>query len=169
MACTCTTKWRQVGELPFAGIRSKLQTLLSRIPSRVHDSTKPVNYACASRTPLLTVRPIPCDRYQGGRKYADFLKFLEDQLEADKGFARSPAMDKLASSFLAASSEDKAGVIAEVCACRVAPNCIFHIFSGMVLTMLSHELTGFKLLIVWAIMVPRGSEDYGVLAIFTWP
>ena len=53
-------------------------------------------------------------RYQGGRTYEEFLKFLLDQLEADKGFARSPVMDKLASSFLAASDDDKNGVIAEV-------------------------------------------------------
>ena len=114
------------------------------------------------------MRPIPCDRYQGGRKYADFLKFLEDQLEADKGFARSPAMDKLASSFLAASSEDKAGVIAEVCALRVA-STILKIFARIVLTVLTCLLTGFKPLVVSAIMVPRGSDDEGTLATFTRP
>jgi len=41
-----------------------------------------------------------CCRYQGGRTFNDFLKFLEDQLEADKGFARSPALDALATMWM---------------------------------------------------------------------
>ena len=39
-------------------------------------------------------------RYQGGRTFDDFLKFLEEQLEADKGFARHPALDMLATTWL---------------------------------------------------------------------
>lgn len=53
-------------------------------------------------------------RYQGGRTYDAFLKFLEDQLEADKGFARSPALDKLASAFLGSAAEgDRSGIITQ--------------------------------------------------------
>ena len=54
-------------------------------------------------------------RYQGGRTFDAFLKFLEDQLEADKGFARSPALDELAVAWLdAAPGGGQEGLIAKV-------------------------------------------------------
>ena len=61
----------------------------------------------------------PCRRYQGGRTFNDFLKFLEDQLDADKGFARSPALDELATSWLGAAPGDaQESLIAKVRAQR---------------------------------------------------
>ena len=60
------------------------------------------------------ILPLHC-RYQGGRTFDDFLKFLEDQLEADKGFARSPALDELATNWLTASAgEGQDSLIAKV-------------------------------------------------------
>ena len=65
-------------------------------------------------------------RYQGGRTFDDFLKFLEDQLEADKGFARSPALDELATSWLgAAPGEGQEGLIAKVQSTQpIKPNAV---------------------------------------------
>ena len=76
--------------------------------------------ACVSaRTDAIQPLHLPCCRYQGGRTFDDFLKFLEDQLEADKGFARSPALDVIATSWLTASAGDgQDSLIAKVLSIR---------------------------------------------------
>jgi protein disulfide-isomerase A6 len=51
--------------------------------------------------------------YQGARTYDGFLSFIEDQLENDKGFARSAGLDALATKFLGAAEDARAAVVAE--------------------------------------------------------
>ncbi|KAF8070926.1 PDIL2-2 [Scenedesmus sp. PABB004] len=50
--------------------------------------------------------------YEGARMADKFLEFLQQKLEEDKGFARVPALDKLAKKFVAAKA-DKAAVLKE--------------------------------------------------------
>lgn len=54
--------------------------------------------------------------YQGPRGYDGFLKFIEEQLEADKGFARSSGLDSLATQFLDAVEDARSGIVEQISA-----------------------------------------------------
>ena len=49
---------------------------------------------------------MPCS-YSGGRNLDGFLKYIDDALAADKGFARIPALDTLAATFSSAPDPKK--------------------------------------------------------------
>lgn len=59
-------------------------------------------------------------RYQGGRTLNDFLKFIDDKIKADAGFARVAALDALAHKFVAAAVEDKEALIKKAEAVEVS-------------------------------------------------
>jgi hypothetical protein len=52
--------------------------------------------------------------YNGGRTAEDFLKFLEEKIAADKGFARVAALDKIVGGKIAAGAVDVAALLSEV-------------------------------------------------------
>jgi protein disulfide-isomerase A6 len=54
-----------------------------------------------------------CCSYNKGRTLDAFLEFIKEKLEADKGFARVAALDKLAQAFVA-DGADTAKVAADV-------------------------------------------------------
>lgn len=54
----------------------------------------------------------PCS-YNGGRSLTDFLKFINDKVAADAGFARVDALVPFAQKFFTAAAEDRAAVAAE--------------------------------------------------------
>ncbi|EFN53221.1 hypothetical protein CHLNCDRAFT_137098 [Chlorella variabilis] len=51
--------------------------------------------------------------YNGGRSADDFLKFINEQVAADAGFARVDALVPIAQKFMAAAAADQAAVVAE--------------------------------------------------------
>lgn len=107
---------KKLGAAIAADPKLSSRTLVAKVDADKHRSLGERFGVKGFPTVLHLARGQPVDKpntYQGARTHAGFLSFLQQQLENDKGFARSDALDAFASKFLEAAEDGRAAVVDE--------------------------------------------------------
>lgn len=111
-----TPVYKQLGEKVSGDAKLSSRVVIAKVDADKHRDLGQRFGVKGFPTILYFARGKPVEQntpYQGARSYEGFLAFINDQLENDKGFARSDALDAFATRFVEAAEDARVAIVEE--------------------------------------------------------